>query len=211
MNGQAGTTGWTHYSTFTPTGTKIYGECNRFASSFSRPEVYTQHCIDEQMTRWRLDYGDGDTGGCTAAANQPCMNVVGRAISVANFDAGNTSPTYRWKGTGLGFDWWANEASKLPAAGSTVCGARPPDPWAYENRNWELVGYNMDGNGHFGWDFGQGYRGGQVGIVLKAWEGCVGPPDGTAFYRPLGPDPNPHAVYIGFSINSGWFLMEGSS
>jgi hypothetical protein len=209
MNGQAGNTGWTHYSMFDSAGNKIYGECNRFARDFSRPEIYTQHCLDEQMTRWRLDYGDGDTGGCSANANQPCMNVIGRAISVDKFNAGATSPTFRWKGTGIGFDAWAAEAANRVSAGSTVCGGRPTSTFAHVNRTWELVGYESDGS-HFGWNFGAGYHGGQVGIVLKAWEGCTHSWDGTAFHRPLGPEGDAHAVYVGFSINGGWFLMDGA-
>jgi hypothetical protein len=209
MNGQTGLTGWTHFSIFDSDGNRLPGQCSGFARGFTTPVGGTAHCFNEYMTRWRLDYGDGETGGCTAGANQPCMNVIGRAISVERFNAAATSPTFRWRGTGIGFDAWAAQADNRVAAGSTTCGQRSPSVFADRNRTWEIVGYQSDGS-HFGWNFGGGHRGGQVGVILKAWEGCTHSWDGTAYHRPLGPEGTAHAVYVGFSVNSGWFLMEGS-
>ncbi|HZM79823.1 MAG TPA: hypothetical protein VFC19_29175 [Candidatus Limnocylindrales bacterium] len=83
--------------------TTIGGQCSGSASDFSVPWLYTQHCIDATMTRWRLDYRP-DTGGCTVNANQPCMNVIARSMRVSDYP--NPRPTFLWKDTGLGFDFW---------------------------------------------------------------------------------------------------------
>jgi len=205
MNGQSGLTTWTHFTMFKEDDTTIGGECSGSASNFSVPWVYTQHCVDPTMTRWRLDYGP-DTGGCTVNANQPCMNVIARSMRVSDYSS--PRPTFRWKDTGLGFDFWAAQASGRAAPGTVPCSFRPNDTFANANRNWEIVGYNPVNNNHFGYDFGAGFRGGNVGLIAKAWEGCVGPYDASGLYRAFPPSTTQHAAYMGFSINSGWFLEQ---
>jgi hypothetical protein len=139
-----------------------------------RPEGATSKCgsaVNDPANARVQAVWTGD--GCDVSTD--CFRVVARAAG-ANASPGATLTS--WGGAGTGFDHWAEVAGSRTnnlSGGDGVCSGvfngGPGDP---ASRRWEIYGRSPNENLRD-----------ERGVVLKAWEGGVGPSNCAMLYSPL--------------------------
>jgi hypothetical protein len=164
----------------------------------SGPILRTGQCGADSRTRVHFDFGSATSGPDGRCAGRPCLNVVMRAYRTGG-DLGE--PTTPWEGAGIGFDAWALQAARAPAAfrvdtrsnDGVVWGCNGRTPAHADQRRWEVTGRRE--------------RAGRMlalGGLFPAWEGGRGGYDCEPLARVFGPKGRSFAAFASYSIGSGW-------